>query len=130
VTKFERIIAELEATNAALQAELAAVRAEIADLRARLGLDSSNSSRPPSTDSPFKRPPPQPPTGRKPGGQPGHKGNHRAALEPTATVQDGTARDAAKRAVVAIEDRPGGVARRLVVAEALPGASALSEVEP
>ena len=71
---------------AAAQAENAHLRTENADLRARLGLNSTNSNRPPSTDSPFKRPPPQPPTGRRPGGQPGHKGHRREGVEPTRVV--------------------------------------------
>lgn len=52
-------------------------------LEARLGQNSSNSSKPPSTDNPFKRPPPEKPTGRKAGGQPGHEGHHRKQVEPT-----------------------------------------------
>jgi transposase len=56
----------------------------MAELRRRLGQDSSNSSRPPSSDSPYRRPPPkasgmpdpdQP--RRKPGKQRGAKGKNR-----------------------------------------------------
>src|SRR3954466_8895987 len=44
------------------------------DLEARLKLNSSNSSRPPSSDPiGFKRKPPTPRSGRKRGGQPGHR---------------------------------------------------------
>ncbi len=45
----------------------------------RLNMDSSNSSKPSSTDSPEKRKPQnsRKKTGRKPGGQPGHKGHKR-----------------------------------------------------
>ena len=57
-----------------LQAELAAARAEIAELKARLGQNSSNSSKPPSSDPPGT---PRPKHGgrwkRKRGGQPGHE---------------------------------------------------------
>ena len=50
---------------------------------AQLTKDSSNSSRPPSSDGPAKKPRPRPPIKsrkRRPGGQPGHKGNARTLL--------------------------------------------------
>ena len=49
----------------------------IAQLEARLGKDSHNSSNPPSSDPPFKKPAPRSQRqadGRKPGGQKGHPG--------------------------------------------------------
>jgi len=58
---------------------------KVRDLEARLAQNSSNSSRPPSTDKLWdkpKRKPPEGPSGRKPGGQPGHKGVTRDALVP------------------------------------------------
>lgn len=46
----------------------------VRDLEARLKLNSTNSSKPPSTDPiGLKRKPPTPPSGRKRGGQPGHR---------------------------------------------------------
>jgi len=60
-----------------------ALEDRLAGLESRLNQNSSNSSKPPSTDSPFKRPPPKASTGRKPGGQPGHKGHFRRQAEPT-----------------------------------------------
>ena len=60
-----------------LQAEIADVRVENAELKRRLGQNSRNSSRPPSSDSPFTKPAPKSlrrKSGRKPGGQPGHPG--------------------------------------------------------
>lgn len=52
-------------------------------LKARLGLNSSNSSKPPSTDPPNrKREPPLPPSGRKRGGQPGHRRHERPLVPP------------------------------------------------
>jgi len=50
---------------------IAHLRERIQELEARLAKDSHNSSRPPSSDSPFKKPPPRSqrqPSGRKPGG--------------------------------------------------------------
>lgn len=60
---------------------IAALQAEVEGLRRRLGLNSQNSSKPPSSDPPSvpKRPGTEP-TGRKPGGQPGHKGHKRDLL--------------------------------------------------
>lgn len=55
--------------------------ARIAELEERLGQNSQNSSRPPSTDAPaVRRPAPRAPSGRKPGGQPGHEGHQRLLL--------------------------------------------------
>lgn len=78
----QRLVAEIEK----LRAENAELRAQVAELLARLNKDSSNSSKPPSTDPPWhvKKKPSHVPTGRKPGGQPGHKPHNRALLEPTA----------------------------------------------
>ena len=56
----------------------------IAELEARLGKDSHNSSKPPSSDPPFRKPPPRSQrqvSGRKPGGQKGHKGSTRALVD-------------------------------------------------
>src|SRR6266536_1481989 len=70
------------AVVAALEAQVAALQAQVADLRARLGQDSSNSSRPPSSDPPGTPRPEAAPGTRRPGGQPGHAGHHRALLPP------------------------------------------------
>jgi hypothetical protein len=69
------------ATPAAAQALIVALQARIHELEAQLGQNSSNSSRPPSSDPPQAPPRPKaPPTGRKRGGQPGHRANFRALL--------------------------------------------------
>jgi transposase len=71
---------------AALVVEL---RAEISELKARLGQNSRNSSKPPSSDG-YAKPRAtrslRRPSGRKPGGQPGHGGHHLEQLERPDTV--------------------------------------------
>ncbi len=52
------------------------LKERIAELERRLGLNSSNSSKPPSSDGPRKPPSSLRPKGNKPsGGQKGHKGH-------------------------------------------------------
>lgn len=59
----------------------------VADLQARLGLNSSNSSKPPSSDGPHVKPaPPKTPSGKRPGGQPGHARHERTRREPTRII--------------------------------------------
>ena len=77
---------ELIALIAALMAENAALKARIAELERRLGLNSSNSGKPPSSDG-LKKPARvrslRERSDRKPGGQKGHKGETlRQAAEP------------------------------------------------
>ena len=70
-----------QAQQAARQAQVTALQAEVQELRVRLGQNADNSSRPPSAD-----PPQAPskakasPSGRKRGGQPGHRGTFPALL--------------------------------------------------
>jgi transposase len=81
-------IAELERENAELKAEVAALKERLATLEARLAQNSSNSGKPPSSDPPGKRgerPKPKP-SGRRRGGQPGHKGHRRELLPPEAVT--------------------------------------------
>ena len=65
------------ATLQTLQEIVNALTAQVQELKARLDKDSHNSSKPPSSDGYAKKPAPQSlrsKTGRKPGGQPGHRG--------------------------------------------------------
>ena len=68
---------ELIALVAAQAAEIAALKARIAELERRLGLNSSNSGKPPSSDG-LKKPSrvksTREPSDRPVGGQKGHKG--------------------------------------------------------
>jgi transposase len=64
-----------------LQAQVNTLQERIHDLEIRLGQDSSNSSRPPSSDPPqAPKPRQRSPKGRKRGGQPGHPGTFRLLL--------------------------------------------------
>jgi transposase len=81
---------ELIALVQAQAAENATLKARIAELERRLGLDSSNSGKPPSSDG-LKKPPrtrsSREPSGKKPGGQKGHKGETlRQVTEPDSIV--------------------------------------------
>ena len=71
------LIALLLAQEARHAAEMAAMQARIAELERRLGLNSSNSGKPPSSDG-LKKPPRvsslRERSGKKPGGQKGHPG--------------------------------------------------------
>jgi transposase len=70
------------AAQAAILVAFHSLEARIAALEARLGQDSSNSSRPPSSDGPHvKRRPPAPGSGKKRGGQRGHARHTRALVE-------------------------------------------------
>lgn len=69
--------AQLQAQNAQLQAENVRLREENSELRRRLGQNSDNSHKPPSSDGYRKKraQPGLPREGKRPkGGQPGHQG--------------------------------------------------------
>ena len=100
---------------ARLEAEIAALREENAELKRQLGQNSQNSSKPPSTDSPFTKPAPKSlrrKSGRKPGGQPGHPGSTLALVDhPDETLRhepgscSGCGTDLARAAVAGMERR-------------------------
>lgn len=73
---------EVQAYLAAVEQYVLLLSARLAELEARLAKDSRTSSRPPSSDPPWKSRLPQSPSGRKAGGQPGHEGTSRLVLEP------------------------------------------------
>src|ERR1700675_3785822 len=70
--------AEVEELIASLKRQIAALQAEVADLRRQLGQDSSNSSKPPSSDGLKKKPriagSLRGRSGKASGGQKGHPG--------------------------------------------------------
>jgi transposase len=79
---------------AALEAESAAQKERIGDLERRLGLNSSNSSKPPASDG-LKKPSRVPRvkslrerSGRKPGGQKGHRGETLRPVEKPDVIVD------------------------------------------
>src|SRR5512143_658055 len=69
--------------QAAVLALVRSLEQRIAALEERLNKNSTNSSKPPSSDSPsVKRRPPSPPSGKNRGGQPGHLRRVRALVPP------------------------------------------------
>ena len=89
--ELEHEYAALKAENAALRAQLQALVARVQELEGRLAKDSHHSSKPPSSDGVARKP--RTPkslrkkSGRKPGGQSGHRGSHlRLVAQPDAVV--------------------------------------------
>jgi transposase len=84
IEKQQTIIAEQAAIIEKQREEIATLTVRAAELERRLGLNSSNSSKPPSSDG-LKKPPRteslREKTGRKSGGQKGHKGHTLAQVE-------------------------------------------------
>lgn len=86
----ERTLAERDAQLAAAMETIAQLNAEVAELKEKLGSNSSNSSKPPSTDPPGDRGgryPKRKSSGKPRGAQPGHTGSSRA-LVPTAECDE------------------------------------------
>lgn len=77
------LVASQAALIIELRSEVAELCAEVAELRGRLDQNSRNSSKPPSSDG-YEKPAPKSlrrPSGRKPGGRPGHPGHHLRQVE-------------------------------------------------
>ena len=65
--------------------EIVLLRQRIEQLESRLNQNSSNSSRPPSSDSPYSKNP-RKKKRRKAGGKKGHRGHQQTMMDPTQTV--------------------------------------------
>lgn len=88
--RIDRLERQVEALLAKVEEQAVTIKAqatEITELKRRLGENSSNSNKPPSTDPPATRAerPDAAPSGKRRGGQPGHKG-HRRELLPLSQV--------------------------------------------
>ena len=108
---------ELIALIAAQAAELSALRARLAELERRLGLNSNNSGKPPSSDG-LKKPPRvsslRESSGKKTGGQKGHPGKTLRRTEtPDATIDHFPAVCAACGAALTAETASDHVARQV-----------------
>lgn len=82
IAELRTLVAELREVVAQQQRTIEKLTARVAELEAQVGQNSRNSSRPPSSDGPTKEPRRQVPSGRKPGGQPGHDGHSRELVPP------------------------------------------------
>jgi transposase len=75
------------ALRPAIAAVVGGLEARVADLEAKLNQNSSNSSKPPSSDGPQVKPaPPKTPSGKRRGGQPGHPKHERVILPPDQVI--------------------------------------------
>lgn len=92
VARLEALVAVLQAQNAELRAMVAAQGVRIAELERQLGLNSSNSGKPPSSDGLTKKPARvsslRERSGEKPGGQKGHPGKTLSRTENPDTTID------------------------------------------
>ena len=85
IRQLEQRVQHLEeqlAVALAALGEMATLRKENEELKEKLRASSQNSSKPPSSDPPTITREPKKPTGRKPGGQPGHKRHQRELFPP------------------------------------------------
>jgi transposase len=81
VCVLEAARSKLTKQNRGLRYDIQVLKAKVKELTARLGLNSTNSSMPPSSDKPWRVRPRREPSGKPSGGQPGHKGTTRKPFE-------------------------------------------------
>jgi transposase len=90
VEQLAELVVELRAANAVLREVIAAQAAELGELKQRLGKDSSTSNKPPSSDSPYRKPERRSSrrsSGRDPGRQKGAPGSAMPLVEdPNETI--------------------------------------------
>ena len=91
VARLEELVVVLQAQISEQQVQIAALQARNAELERRLGLNSGNSGKPPSSDGLKKTPARtnslRERSGKKPGGQQGHPGKTLCRTEnPDATI--------------------------------------------
>src|SRR5207249_4958116 len=81
--------ASVQAYLRTVQHDLAELRQRVETLETRLNQNSTTSHRPPSLDSPYKKPRQRSAqaTSRKAGGKPGHAGHRQVLLPPTAVQE-------------------------------------------
>src|SRR5262245_43975770 len=86
---WEQTTPAVQAYLRTLHHELAQLRARVEALEARPHANSMTSHRPPSSDSPYKKPRQRPTatTPRKAGGKPGHPGHRQELLTPTRVIE-------------------------------------------
>jgi len=82
--KRDKIIERLEGRIEELESLVAQLQGKVASLEARLEKDSTNSSKPPSSDGPAERAErgSEAESDRDQGAQPGHEGHHRQPADP------------------------------------------------
>lgn len=86
---WERTPRSVQEAFVQLVARVEKLKAIVRDLLDRLGTNSSNSSKPPSSDPPWAKPGRRKnhPSGRRRGGQPGHPPHQRQVLPPEAVTE-------------------------------------------
>lgn len=67
--------------------EIRQLRTRLNALETRINANSSNSSKPPSSDPPWRKPTKETGQRKRPGGKPGHPGHRQALLQPTRELE-------------------------------------------